>query len=79
MTIVKARSKTARDKNGAAIVAEFEHLHWLTKVQPSGEWVFIEKYEQIEEPTQARGLSKESNHQTETKKVTIKKGCGCGK
>ena len=82
-TIVKARHRTALDKKGAAITGEFEYVQWLTKIQPTGEWIFVSKYEEVEATTtQARGcVGPNCNSQTEQKGTTVvtKKGCGCGK
>lgn len=55
-------------------VQTFEEVAWLTKIQPSGQWILLSK-NTAEENIAARGYVAPKT----TAKVTVKKGCGrCG-
>lgn len=55
-------------------IQTFEELAWLSKIQPSGQWVLMRKNTtEVQEET-ARGFVQSKKAPT----VTTKKGCGCG-
>lgn len=57
-------------------VQTFEEIAWLSKIQPSGQWILLKKNEVEEEQPVARGF----DQQKAAPKVTVKKGCGrCNK
>lgn len=54
-------------------VQTFEEVHWLTKIQPSAQWILISK--NTTEDEAPRGYVAPKKAAT----VTVKKGCGrCG-
>jgi hypothetical protein len=70
MTTITAQHKTAKDKDGNPLRAEFDEISWITKWQNTGEWLFISR-----NSTNELFLAPAA---VEAPKLTIKKSC-CGK